>query len=196
GAMAYDRYVAVCHPLHYTVIMHGGLCFGLAATCLVAGFMNSLMHVVIIFQLPLCHNVIDHFACEMLAVLRLACVDISFNKVMVTISGFLVVILPCFLVLFSYGRIVAAILHIRSAQGRRKAFGTCASHLTVVSMCFGTAIFTYIRPTGGSSAEQEKMVALFYAVVTPMLNPLVYSLRNKDVISAFQKMLVKLTEIR
>ncbi|XP_004449921.1 olfactory receptor-like protein OLF3 [Dasypus novemcinctus] len=191
GAMAYDRYVAVCHPLHYTIIMHGGLCSGLAAGCMVAGFTNSLMQTIIIFQLPLCRNVVNHFACEMLAVLRLTCVNIFFNKVMVAISGFLVIMLPCFLVLFSYGRIVAAILCIRSAQGRCKAFGTCASHLIVVSMCFGTAIFTYMRPSTGSTAEQEKMVALFYAVVTPMLNPLIYSLRNKEVMSALQKVLGK-----
>lgn len=150
--MAYDRYVAVCRPLHYTVIMHGGLCLGLAAGCLGAGLTNSLMQTVITFRLPLCHNLINHFACETLAVLRLACVDISFNMVMVAISGFLVIVLPCFLVLFSSGHIVAAILHIRSAQGRSEAFRTCASHLTVVSMCFGMAIFTYGRPTAGSSA--------------------------------------------
>ncbi|XP_029810483.1 olfactory receptor-like protein OLF3 [Suricata suricatta] len=194
GAMAYDRYVAVCHPLRYTVIMHGRLCLGLAAGCLGAGFTNSLMETIITFWLPLCHNVINHFTCETLAVVRLACVDISFNKVMVAISGFLVIMLPCFLVVFSYARIVAAILHIRSAQGRCKAFETCASHLTVVSMCFGTAIFTYLRPTSDSSAEQEKMVALFYAVVTPMLNPLIYSLRNKEVMSALRKLLGKFSE--
>uniref|UniRef100_G1Q283 Olfactory receptor n=2 Tax=Myotis lucifugus TaxID=59463 RepID=G1Q283_MYOLU len=178
GAMAYDRYVAVCHPLHYTVIMHGGLCLRLAASCLVAGFMNSLMETIITFRLPLCHNIINHFACETLAVLRLACVDISFNMVMVAISGFLVIMLPCSLVLFSYGHIVAAILRIRSAQGRSKAFGTCASHLTVVSMCFGATIFTYLGPRSAPSVEEEKMVAIFYAVVAPMLNPLIYSLRN------------------
>ncbi|XP_063671781.1 olfactory receptor-like protein OLF3 [Pan troglodytes] len=193
GAMAYDRYVAVCHPLHYTVIMHGGLCLGLVAGCLVAGFMNSLMQTIITFQLPLCHNVINHFACETLAVLRLACVDVSFNKAMVAISGFLVILLPCSLVLFSYAHIVAAILHIPSAQGRRKAFGTCTSHLTVVGMCFGATIFTYMRPAGGSSLEQEKMVALFYAIVTPILNPLIYSLRNNDVRSALQRVLEKLS---
>nr|XP_008527474.1 PREDICTED: olfactory receptor-like protein OLF3 [Equus przewalskii] len=191
GAMAYDRYVAVCHPLHYIVIMHGGLCLGLAAGCLVAGFMNSLMETIITFRLPLCHNVINHFACETLAVLQLACVDISFNKVMAAISGFLVIMLPCSLVLFSYGRIVAAILRIRSTQGRRKAFGTCASHLTVVCMCFGAAIFTYLRPQSASSMEEEKMVALFYSVVAPMLNPLIYSLRNKEVMAALQKVLEK-----
>lgn len=196
GAMAYDRYVAVCYPLHYTVIMHGGVCLGLAASCLVAGFTNSLMQTILIFQLPLCRHVINHFACEMLAVLRLTCVDISFNMVMVAISGFLVIMLPCFMVVFSYGRIVAAILRIRSAQGRRKAFGTCASHFTVVSMCFGAAIFTYLRPEAGSSAEQEKMVALFYAVVTPMLNPLIYSLRNKEVMSALRRVLGKFSEER
>ncbi|XP_011912953.1 PREDICTED: olfactory receptor-like protein OLF3 [Cercocebus atys] len=194
GAMAYDRYVAVCHPLHYTLIMHGGLCLGLAAGCLVAGFSNSLMETIITFQLPLCHNVINHFACETLAVLRLACVDVSFNKAMVAISGFLVILLPCSLVLFSYARIVATILRIPSAQGRRKTFGTCASHLTVVCMCFGATMFTYMRPVGGSSVEQEKMVALFYAVVTPMLNPLIYSLRNNDVRSVLQRVLQKFSE--
>uniref|UniRef100_A0A8C8YE59 Olfactory receptor n=1 Tax=Prolemur simus TaxID=1328070 RepID=A0A8C8YE59_PROSS len=191
GAMAYDRYVAVCCPLHYTVLMHKGLCLGLAAGCLVAGFMNSLMETIITFRLPLCHNVINHFACETLAVLRLACVDISFNKVMVAISGFLVIMIPCSLVLFSYVRIVTAILHIRSTQGRSKAFGTCASHLTVVCMCFGATIFTYLGPQSASSVEEEKMVALFYAVVAPMLNPLIYSLRNKEVMAALQKVLEK-----
>ncbi|XP_011796967.1 PREDICTED: olfactory receptor-like protein OLF3 [Colobus angolensis palliatus] len=194
GAMAYDRYVAVCHPLHYTLIMHGGLCLGLAAGCLVAGFSNSLMETIITFQLPLCHNVINHFACETLAVLRLACMDVSFNKAMVAISGFLVILLPCSLVLFSYARIVATILRIPSAQGRRKASGTCASHLTVVCTCFGATMFTYMRPVGGSSVEQEKMVALFYAVVTPMLNPLIYSLRNNDVRSVLQRVLEKFSE--
>ncbi|XP_077015199.1 LOW QUALITY PROTEIN: olfactory receptor-like protein OLF3 [Tamandua tetradactyla] len=191
GAMAYDRYVAVCHPLHYTVIMHGRLCLGLAAGCLVAGFMNSLMETIITFRLPLCHDVISHFACETLAVLRLACVDISFNKIMVAISGFLVIMLPCLLVLFSYERIVAAILCIRSTQGRSKAFGTCASHLTVVCVCFGASIFTYFGPKSASLEEKEKMVSLFYAVVAPMLNPMIYSLRNKKVMAAFRNLLEK-----
>ncbi|XP_008591049.1 PREDICTED: olfactory receptor-like protein OLF3 [Galeopterus variegatus] len=191
AAMAYDRYVAVCHPLHYTVIMRGQLCWGLAAGCLVAGFTNSLLETIITFRLPLCHNIINHFACETLAVLRLACVDISFNKVMVAISGFLVIMLPCSLVLLSYAHIVAAILRIRSTQGRSKAFGTCASHLTVVCMCFGAAIFTYLGPRSASSEEEEKVVSLFYAVVAPMLNPLIYSLRNKEVMGALQKVTEK-----
>ncbi|XP_062053861.1 olfactory receptor-like protein OLF3 [Lepus europaeus] len=191
GAMAYDRYVAVCHPLHYTVIMHGRLCLGLAAGCLVAGFTNSLMETIITFRLPLCRNIINHFACETLVVLRLACVDISFNQVMVSISGFLVIMLPCSLVLFSYARIVAAILQISSAQGRSKAFGTCASHLTVVCMCFGATIFTYLGPQSASSEEKEKMIALFYAVIAPMLNPLIYSLRNREVMTALQRVLEK-----
>ncbi|XP_074051197.1 olfactory receptor-like protein OLF3 [Macrotis lagotis] len=187
GAMAYDRYVAVCYPLHYTVIMHGGLCMALAATCWAAGFLNSLMETIITFRLPLCKNIINHFVCETLAVLRLVCVDISVNKIMVTFSGFVVIMLPCSLVLFSYAQIVKAILHIRSTQGRRKAFGTCASHLTVVSLCFGATIFTYMCPQATSSAEQEKMVALFYATVAPMLNPMIYSLRNKEVMGAMRR---------
>ncbi|XP_004594502.2 olfactory receptor-like protein OLF3 [Ochotona princeps] len=189
GAMAYDRYVAVCHPLHYTVIMHGGLCLGLAAGCLAAGFTNSLMETIITFHLPLCHNVINHFACETLAVLRLACVDISFNQVMVAVSGFLVIVLPCSLVLFSYARIVAAILQISSTQGRSKAFGTCASHLTVVCMCFGATTFTYLGPRSTSSVDKEKVISLFYTVVAPMLNPMIYSLRNREVVAALHKVL-------
>ncbi|KAL4826324.1 hypothetical protein H8958_000836 [Nasalis larvatus] len=189
GAMAYDRYVAVCHPLHYTLIMHGGLCLGLAAGCLVAGFSNSLMETITTFQFPLCHNVINHFACETLAALRLACVDVSFNKAIVTTSGFLVILLPCSLVLFSCAHIVAAILHIRSTQGCHKAFGTCASHLIVVCMCLGATIFTYLQPQSASSAEEEKMIALFCGLMSPMLNPFIYSLRNKEVMAALQKVL-------
>ncbi|XP_001367418.2 olfactory receptor-like protein OLF3 [Monodelphis domestica] len=194
GAMAYDRYVAVCYPLHYTVIMHGGLCIALAAACWTAGFLNSLMETIITFRLPLCKDVINHFACETLAVLRLACVDISFNKVMVAFSGFVVLMLPCSLVLFSYAQIVKAILRIRSAQGRRKAFGTCASHLTVVSLCFGASIFTYMKPQSNSSAENEKMLALFYTTVAPMLNPMIYSLRNKEVMGALRRALGRFSE--
>ncbi|XP_004391204.1 olfactory receptor-like protein OLF3, partial [Trichechus manatus latirostris] len=194
GAMAYDHYVAMCHPLHYVVIMHGRLCLGLTTTCLVAGCVNSLMEIISTFRLPLCHNIINHFACETLAVLRLSCVNISFNKVMVAISGFLVIMLPCFLVLFSYTRTVAAILRIHSAQGQRKAFGTCTSHLTVISTCFGASVFTYLGPQSASLVEEEKMVALFYAVVAPMLNPLIYSLRNKEVMAALRKVLEKLRD--
>ncbi|KAB0403399.1 hypothetical protein E2I00_007417 [Balaenoptera physalus] len=181
----------VCYPLHYTVIMHGGLCLGLAAGCLVAGFMNSLMETIITFRLLLCHRVINHFAYETLAVLWLVCVDIYFNKVMVVASVFLVIMLPCSLVLFSYGHIVVAILRICSTQRCGKASGTCASHLTVVCMYFGATIFTYLGPRSAFSVEKEKMVALFYAVGAPMLNPLIYSLRNKEVMAALSKFLEK-----
>ena len=191
GAVAYDHCVMVCYLLHYTVIMHGGLCLGLAAGCLVAGFMNSLMETIITFRLLLCHRVINHFAYETLAVLWLVCVDIYFNKVMVVASVFVVIMLPCSLVLFSYGRIVVAILRICSTQRCGKASRTCASHLTVVCMYFGATIFTYLGPRSASSVEEEKMVALFYAVGAPMLNPLIYSLRNKEVMAALSKFLEK-----
>lgn len=190
GAMAYDCCVMVCYPLHYTV-MHRGLCLALAAGCLVAGSMNSLMETVITFRLLLCHSVINNIACATLAVLRLVCVDIYFNKVMVVASVFLVIMLPCSLVLFSYGRIVVAILRICSTQRCSEVSGPCASHLTVVCMCFGTTIFTYLGPRSASSVEEEKMVALFYAVVAPMVNSLIYSLRNKEVTAALYKFLEK-----
>ncbi|CAO2603431.1 Olfactory receptor-like protein OLF3 [Lemmus lemmus] len=189
GAMAYDRYVAVCYPLHYMVIMHRGLCLGLASACLTAGLTNSLMQTVMIFQLPFCHKVINHFACEMLAVLRLSCVDISLNKVMVAISGFLVIMLPCILVLFSYAHIVAAILRIRSSQGRRKAFGTCASHLTVVTIFYSATIFMYARPRAIHAFNMNKIISIFYAIVTPALNPFIYCLRNREVKEALKKLI-------
>lgn len=191
GALAYDRCVMVCYPLHYTVIVHRGLCLGLAAGCLVAGFMNSLMETIITFRLLPCHSVINHFACATLAVLRLVCVDVYFSEVMVVASVFPVIMLPCPLVLLSCGRTVVAILRICSTQRRSKVSGTCASHLTVVCVCFGTAIFTYLGPRSASSVEEEKTVALFYAVVAPMLNSLIYSLRNKEVTAALYKFLEK-----
>ncbi|CAO2603425.1 Olfactory receptor-like protein OLF3 [Lemmus lemmus] len=195
AVMAYDRYVAVCDPLRYSVIMHAGLCTRLVITSWVSGSINSLVHTAITFQLPMCTNKnIDHISCEILAVVRLACVDTSSNEIVIMVSSIVLLMTPFFLVLLSYIQIISTILKIQSTEGRRKAFGTCASHLTVVSMCFGTAIFTYMRPVGRSSAGQEKMVALFYAVVTPMLNPLIYSLRNNDVIGALKRALEKLKE--
>ncbi|XP_055445547.1 olfactory receptor-like protein OLF3 [Bubalus kerabau] len=194
AVMAYDRYVAVCDPLRYSVIMHGGLCARLAVTSWVSGSVNSLLQTTITFQLPMCTNkYIDHISCELLAVVRLACVDTSSNEVAIMVSSIVLLMTPFCLVLLSYIRIISTILTIQSTEGRRKAFHTCASHLTVVVLCCGMAIFTYIQPNPSPSVLQEKLISLFYAILTPMLNPMIYSLRNKEVKGAWQKLLGQLS---
>uniref|UniRef100_A0A2K6S4U0 Olfactory receptor n=1 Tax=Saimiri boliviensis boliviensis TaxID=39432 RepID=A0A2K6S4U0_SAIBB len=192
AGMAYDRYVAVCDPLRYSAIMHRGQCARLAIISWASGSINSLMQTTITFQLPMCTNkFIDHISCELLAVVRLACVDTSSNEVAIMVSSILLLMTPFCLVLLSYIRIISTILKIQSREGRRKAFHTCASHLTVVALCYGMAIFTYIQPHSGPSVLQEKLISLFYAILTPMLNPMIHSLRNKEVKGAWQKLLGK-----
>ena len=194
AVMAYDRYVAVCDPLRYLVIMHGGLCTRLAIASWVSGSVNSLMQTVITFQLPMCSNkVIDHISCELLAVVRLACVDTSSNEIAIMVSSVVLLMSPFCLVLLSYIKIIATILNIRSTEGRKKAFHTCASHLSVVVLCYGMAIVTYIQPRSCPSVLQEKLISLFYAMLMLMLNPMIYSLRNKEVRGAWQELLGQLS---
>uniref|UniRef100_A0A8C9JVM8 Olfactory receptor n=1 Tax=Panthera tigris altaica TaxID=74533 RepID=A0A8C9JVM8_PANTA len=194
AVMAYDRYVAVCDPLRYSVIMHGGLCSRLAITSWVSGSLNSLIHTAITFQLPMCtNNYIDHISCEILAVVRLACVDTSSNEIIIMVSSIVLLMTPFCLVLLSYIQIISTILKIQSREGRKKAFHTCASHLAVVVLCYGMAIFTYIQPRSSPSILQAKLISLFYAVLTPMLNPMIYSVRNKEVKGAWQKLLGQLS---
>ncbi|KAM4874990.1 olfactory receptor 2F1-like [Thomomys bottae] len=197
AAMAYDRYVAVCDPLRYMAVMNPRLCTTLASVSWSVGMANSAVETAVTMRLPTCgHNVLNHVACETLALVRLACVDITLNQVVIVASSVVVLLVPCCLVSLSYAYIVVAILKIRSTQGRRKAFGTCVSHLTVVSMSYGMALFIYLQPRSQASAEQDKVVVLFYAVVTPMLNPLIYSLRNKDVKAAFNRLLMRSSEVK
>ena len=194
AVMAYDRYVAVCDPLRYSVIMHGGLCARLAVTSWVSGSVNSLVQTTITFQLPMCTNkYIDHISCEILAVVRLACVDTSSNEVAIMVSSIVLLMTPFCLVLLSYIRIISTILKIQSTEGRKKAFRTCASHLTVVVLCYGMTIFTYIQPNPSPSVLQEKLISVFYAILMPVLNPMIYSLRNKEVKGAWQKLLGQLS---
>ena len=192
GVMAFDRYAAVCRPLHYTVIMHPRLCALMASASWVTGFVNSLLQTVLIFLLPRCgRNKLAHFFCEIPPFLKLACVDTTMN-VYVTFFGSVIILLtPVSLIMFSYGRIVRAVLRIKSTAGQRKAFGTCGSHLTVVSLFFGTAIYVYFQPSSSDSQDQDKFMSLFYTVIIPMTNPLIYTLRNRDVKGAMKKMLWK-----
>ncbi|XP_040198481.1 putative olfactory receptor 2B8 isoform X2 [Rana temporaria] len=181
-AMAYDRYVAICSPLHYTTIMHPSLCNKMASGCWIGGFINSLTHTLFALRLSFCGpNVINHFFCEVPSVLELSCTDASLNKTIIFFCAMLVVMGPFFLIIITYGYIINSILKINTSVGRKKAFSTCASHITVVTLFYGTIIFMYMRPGDTHVANQDKMATLFYSVVTPMLNPLIYTLRNKDI---------------
>ncbi|XP_058402907.1 olfactory receptor 2C3-like [Diceros bicornis minor] len=181
AVMSCDRYAAICRPLHYTVIMHPRLCLSLAFVSWLGGLTTSMVGSTLTMLLPLCgNNHIDHFLCEMPLIMQLACVDTSFNEVEMYVASFIFVVLPLGLILVSYGHIAHAVLKIRSAEGRRKAFNTCSSHVAVVALFYGSIIFMYLQPAKSNSHEQGKFIALFYTVVTPMLNPLIYTLRNKD----------------
>ncbi|XP_066445472.1 putative olfactory receptor 2B8 [Eleutherodactylus coqui] len=185
-SMAYDRYVAICSPLHYTTIMHPILCIEMAIGSWVAGIINSIVHTILVLQLPFCGpNVINNFFCEIPSVLELACADISLNKTVLFFLAMLMVMVPFFLILITYGYIISSILKISTTVGQRKAFSTCASHIIVVSLFYGAGVFVYLRPGSTHVEGQDKMATLFYSVITPMLNPLIYTLRNKDVIGAF-----------
>ncbi|XP_032255913.1 putative olfactory receptor 2B8 [Phoca vitulina] len=152
------------------------------------GFANSLLQTVLIFLLPLCgRNKIDHFLCEVPPLLKLACVDTTVNESELFFVSVIILFIPVALIIFSYGQIVRAVLRIKSSAGQRKAFGTCGSHITVVSLFYGTAIYAYLQPRNNYSQDQGKFISLFYTIVTPMVNPVIYTLRNKDVMGAMKK---------
>ncbi|KAF6086510.1 olfactory receptor family 2 subfamily A member 4 [Phyllostomus discolor] len=187
--MSYDRYVAICHPLHYSVIMSWRVCTVLAATSWACGSLLALVHVVLILRLPFCGpHEINHFFCEILSVLRLACADTGLNLLVIFAACVFILVGPLCLVLVSYTRILFAVLRIQSGEGRRKAFSTCSSHLGVVGLFFGSAIVMYMAPKSSHPEEQQKVLFLFYSLFNPLLNPLIYSLRNAEVKGALRRM--------
>ncbi|XP_050776421.1 olfactory receptor 2B2-like [Gopherus flavomarginatus] len=182
AVMAYDRYAAVCQPLHYTAIMSRRLCLQLAASAWLCGFGNSMLHTISTMRLPRCgQNQIDSLFCEIPALLKLSCVDTSANEAEILASSVIILLAPLGFILMSYGYIGATVLKIRSVKDRIKAFNTCASHLAVVSLFYGTAMSMYLQPPSSYSQHRGKIVSLFYTMVTPMLNPIIYTLRNKEV---------------
>ncbi|XP_015746525.1 olfactory receptor 2A12-like [Python bivittatus] len=190
AVMAYDRYVAICHPLHYVFLMNKTVCMKLAMTCWTSGFFLPVIHSVLTWQLPFCgSNLIDHFFCEMPALVKLACADTQMVQKVTSVGCIFTLLIPISFILMTYIRILATILKIQSAQKQRKAFSTCGSHMTVVVLFYGSAIFMYMRPESSHSPGQDKIVSLFYSIVTPIFNPMIYCLRSKDVKDAFLKRL-------
>ncbi|KAM6451799.1 olfactory receptor 10AG1-like [Liasis olivaceus] len=186
--MAYDRYVAICKPLQYPYIMNYRECANLAASSWAIGILIGLGQSISIFTLPFCgSNQISHFFCDLMPVLRLASTNTYKNEVAIAALTVLVNLTPFLLILFSYTLIISTILMMPVAKNRRKAFSTCSSHLTVVFIFYGTVIFTYIRPNSAYSVDNNRFLGLFYTVVTPSLNPIIYSLRNKEMKAAFMK---------
>ncbi|XP_043303722.1 olfactory receptor 2A12-like [Cervus canadensis] len=190
--MAYDRYMAICFPLHYTILMSHPICIKIVTVCWFISIAGALIYTVFTMRLPYCGpHKINHFFCEVPAVLKLACADTSLNDQLDFILGFILLLIPLSFILVSYVRIFVSILSIRSPQGRLKSFSTCASHITVVTMFYGPAMIMYMRPGSWYDPERDKKLALFYNVVSAFLNPIIYSLRNKDVKRAFLKVLGK-----
>lgn len=194
AVMAYDRLVAICHPLHYPVIMSPRLCGLLVLLSLLISLLDSQVHCVMVSQLTFCARVrIPHFFCDVPQLIKLACSDTTTFSIVIflvgTISGFL----PISGIVFSYSKIVASILRVPSPGGRVKAFSTCGSHLSVVCLFYGTGLGVYLSSAFSSSARKDTVVSVMYTVVTPMLNPFIYSLRNRDIKNALFRMIGKVT---
>ncbi|XP_004593464.2 olfactory receptor 7A10-like [Ochotona princeps] len=190
AVMAYDRLVAICHPLHYMVIMNPQLCVQLVLLCWIISFLLALLHSLLVLRLSFCtHMEIQHFFCELNQVVHRACSDTFLNDLMIYFSAVLLAVGPLAGILYSYSKITSSIRAISSAQGKYKAFSTCASHLLAVSLFYGTSLGVYLRDSAAPSSASTAATSVMYTVVTPMLNPFIYSLRNTDMKRAMKRLL-------
>ncbi|XP_033024511.1 olfactory receptor 10AG1-like [Lacerta agilis] len=197
AAMAYDRYVAICHPLHYAVIMNRRVCTQMAAAAWIICFFVQVAQTAWIFSLPFCGSKhIQHFFCDILPVMKMACTDTYKNQIVVMAVSIIFIMSPFLLIILSYICIISTILKLPSAKGRRKAFSTCSSHLMVVTLFFGTTLFTYLIPKSSYTPRSDQMISLMYTVVSPFLNPIIYTLRNKEVKGTFKKTVSRLFSVQ
>ncbi|XP_069618689.1 olfactory receptor 1G1-like [Ranitomeya imitator] len=186
--MSYDRYVAICYPLYYTSIMTGGYCVTLSIICWLFGYLFTFIYIIAAAKLNFCGpNIIDHVYCDILPLLELSCSETFFVRLEIYLIGFPIVVVPTTIIVVTYTYIVLAVLRIPSSTGRRKAFSTCSSHLTVVSIFYWTMFSVYAVPTKRQTATMNKVLSLLYTVFTPLLNPIIYSLRNADIRKAVQE---------
>ncbi|EQB78339.1 olfactory receptor 2Z1 [Camelus ferus] len=188
--MSYDRYVAVCHPLQYPVLMRRQVCLVMVGSSWLAGVLNASVQTSITLHFPYCASrTVDHFFCEVPALLKISCADTSAYELALSTSGVLILVLPLSLIASSYGHVLGAVLRMSSEEARNKTFTTCCSHITVVGLFYGAAVFMYMVPGAYHSPYQDNVVSLFYSLVSPTLNPLIYSLRNREVRMALVKVL-------
>ncbi|XP_077171314.1 olfactory receptor 5A2-like [Paroedura picta] len=192
SVMAYDRYAAICHPLHYTLLMSQPMLRWLLAVSWAIGGLNATVNTAFVFSLDFCGpNKIVHFFCDIPPVLHLSCSDTSLAELVTFMISGSIITVTVSLIVLSYVLIVLSVLKISSAQGRIKTFSTCASHLTVVSIFYSTGIFTYMRPSSSHSMEDDRVIAVMYTIITPLLNPIIYSLKNKEMQAALLKVFTK-----
>uniref|UniRef100_A0A8C8S0Z3 Olfactory receptor n=1 Tax=Pelusios castaneus TaxID=367368 RepID=A0A8C8S0Z3_9SAUR len=193
SVMSYDRYLAICKPLHYAVLMNGRFCIQLTVCSWVSGFLAPLTTMLLMLQLTFCGtNELDHFFCDLNPMLKLACTDTHSLDIAALILCSILTLPPFLLTLTSYVCIITSILRIPSSTGRQKAFSTCSSHLIVVTIFYGTLVIVYLLPNSDALRDLNKMFSIFYGVLTPLVNPLIYSLRNKEVKEALRKAGIRL----
>ena len=195
-SMAYNRYVAICFPLHYPIHMSKRMCVLMIIGSWIMGFVNSCAHTTYAFHIPYCQSrAINHFFCDVPAMLTLACMDTWVYEYTEFMSTILFLVFPFIGVACSYGRVVLAVYHMHSAEGRKKVYSTCSTHLTVVTFYYVPLFYTYLHPRSLRSPTEDKVLAVFYTILTPMLNPIIYSLRNKEVMGAIRRVVQRISSV-
>ncbi|XP_006878093.1 PREDICTED: olfactory receptor 2L3-like [Chrysochloris asiatica] len=196
-SMAYDRYVAICFPLHYPILMSKKVCVQMIIGSWIIGSINSCAHTAYVLHIPYCQSrTINHFFCDVPAMLTLACMDTWLYEYTVFFSTTLFLVFPFIGITCSYGRVLLTVYRMPSSEGRKKAYSTCSTHLTVVTFYYAPFAYTYLRPRSFRSPTEDKVLAVFYTILTPMLNPVIYSLRNKEVMGALRRVIIRICSVK